>query len=93
MSASESLAPLPDYSQQAGEAVTIFVLVLTSSVTIIIFGLGKPFTFPVWLLAFVAELQNFSRTASKDRYLTMDPLLGPRPLYQLVLILILPEFP
>ncbi len=44
VSAAESFAPLPDYSQQAGQAVTIFVLVVTVAVSVIVTGLGKPFT-------------------------------------------------
>jgi hypothetical protein len=44
VSAAESFAPVPDYSQQAGQAVTIFVLVVTVAVSVIVTGLGKPFT-------------------------------------------------
>jgi hypothetical protein len=45
VSAAESYAPVPDFSQQAGQAVTIFVLVLTTAVTVIVIGLGKDFIF------------------------------------------------
>ncbi len=64
VSAAESFAPLPDYSQQAGQAVTIFVLVVTVAVSVIVTGLGKPFT-PARKL--IPSLRTYEYSRSKSR--------------------------
>ena len=66
MSAAESFAPVPDFSQQAGQAVTIFVLVVTSAVTVIVIGLGRPLhTLDIQITSYI--VQN-SRNHKQNHY-------------------------
>ena len=69
MSAAESFAPVPDFSQQAGQAVTIFVLVVTSAVTVIVIGLGRPrHTLELQITSYI--VQN-SRNHKQNHYKLM----------------------